>query len=175
MALETTIKVVFNSGSDAESLILAELDDTLNVNDDGESVSSFAPGDEPYIRFNASSNVRIDEVVSTSGGVLDLGSEPRTLEVEQLFVGRDEEDELTFSVIPDSIDVSYIGNVGSFITEALSFGRVKYIGNAESTPFLMQASVNYTAKIYQLIPPDLDLAEDETYNIHVVFYVTLTG
>lgn len=173
---ETTVTVVFNDGEDNDHIILAELDDVLNVDSDGEVISTFAPGDEPYIRFNASDNVTIDSVVATDGGVLSLGNVSRTIELEQLFASNDaaEPDELSFSVVVDTVDVSYIGRDGSFTTKDLGNGMLKYVGDIASVPFLMAATIDYTAKSYQLIPPTLNLDEEETYNIYVVFYVTVT-
>lgn len=173
MGIETTIVVSFNSSNANSAAVLAELDDVLNVDSDGKVVTSFGLDGEPYFRFNAPTNIRLDSVETHHGGILDHGTETRTLEVEQLFASRNKDtlDTLTLSVAHDQVSVDYVGNAGRYTT-AVTNGIATFTGDADYTPFLLSASVEYTARIFQLIPGELDLGDDETLNIYVTFYVS---
>lgn len=174
--LETTILVSFNSGSGADSVILAELDDILNVDSDGEVKTTFGQDDTPYLRFNSSSNVTLDAVVATAGSTIDLGLESRSKSDDQLFSSRDDDDmtEYNFPVIPTSYAVTYTGRTGGYSEEVGVGGAVTLVGDTTVTPFLATIDSNYSARIFQLIPPDMDLDDvDATYMIYVVFYVTV--
>lgn len=175
--LETTIVIQFNGGSGASGdyLIVAELDDILNIDDNGDQKSSFSPGDKPFIRFHSSTNIRVDSVVSTDGGVLTLGGISRSRDESWLFASRDPEkrDEVQLPVVPGGTAVTYSGRQGAYVTKAGIGGQVTIIGDVTKAPFLMNMTINYSATSYQLVPPALNLDDEETYTIYVVFYVTL--
>jgi len=177
MNFETTVKVEFNSAaaSSADYLIIAELDDILNVDSSGEAITSFGVDDTPWFRFHASSNIRLDVVVSTDGGVLPKGTSAREISSQFLFSSRDpeKEDSYVYPVVPNSVKTGYVGRVGDVVIKSLAGGRRSITGNSSLTPFLMNLDMTYAVKLFQLIPPALELDEDETYNIFVVFYVTL--
>jgi len=175
--LETTILVSFNSGSStAGHSVLVELDDILNVDSSGEELTSFGQDDSPYIRFNSSSNVTLDAVVATAGGIIDHGTEGRTAIADQLFASRDPEaeDKYTLTVLPTSYSVSYTGRAGAYSVEEELGDRVTLVGDVDHTPFLATVTADYSARIFQLVPPDMALDDDDsTYQIYVVFYVTV--
>jgi hypothetical protein len=175
--LETTILVSFNSASSsADHSILVELDDVLNVDSNGDAITSFGQGDSPYIRFNSSNNVTLDAVVATAGGVIDLGVESRSVTADQLFASRvlGEEDKYTLTVLPTSYSVVYTGRTGALFATNEIGGRVTLIGDVGYTPFLATIIAHYSARIFQLVPPDMNLGDnDSTYQIYVVFYVTV--
>lgn len=175
--LETTILVSFNGGSSsADHSILVELDDVLNVDSNGDVITSFGQEDTPHIRFAASTNVTLDAVVATAGGIIDLGTFPRSLNTEQLFASRDKDDKDTYTipVVETSYSVSYVGNTGGYTVTTEPYGVKTLTGSTELAPFLADIVANYRARIFRLIPPDMNLVnDDDTFQIYVVFYVTV--
>ncbi len=169
--MSATIVVEFNGGADdGDYVSLIQLDDISN-NDE----TSFGPGSEPVFQVHFSGNVRIDEIVPTDGNVVSMGSVSRTQTEETAFTSRDSEEPTVYRlpVAPDSTSISYLGRTGSLSSELLPGGIVEYTGTISHTPFRAKLDMTYTAQLYRLIPPTLSLGPDETYNITIVFYVTL--
>jgi len=172
MTVETTILVEFNGGTpdSSEYLAVAELDDVSN-----DDKTTFLPKEEPVIRSHFSRNIRVDDVVSTDGGLVHLGGASRSRESVTLFTGRDslEPTEFRLPVVPSSTSVAYDGRQGGYTTEGLRGGMVNLIGDVNKTPFLMRMTNGYAVNLYRLIPPSLTLGPGDTYMIYVVFYLTL--
>ena len=173
---ETTILVSFNDGTDSdEYLTLAELDDVLNIDSNGDVKTSFGEGDEPYFRFHCSDNIQLDAVASTLGSLINIGTANRVKESSNVFASRDDDalDSHTLPVVPSSYSVTYEGNVGSLLSETTTGGLVTLSRRTSHTPFSAFFLSSYRATIFQLVPPALSLGDDETFNIYVVFYVSM--
>jgi hypothetical protein len=55
---------------------------------------------------------------------------------------------------------------------ASAFGQVSLTGDIAKTPFMAKITTTYQVKIYKLFVPDMVLAEDESYPIAIVFYIS---
>ena len=176
MGLEGTILVKYRAGSiKGDYLFNIDIDDILNVDEVGDSKSSFGPGDQVYIAVNHSTNVIIDEVVSTDGSVQYIGSESRNKIDTTLFAGREAEDldKYEFDVVPSKYTIKYLGRAGSVTPAADPIGRVSLTGDADKAPFMASIDTEYAVKVYRLSVPEMELEEDESYPIGIVFYISL--
>lgn len=182
MTIEATTVVSFNS-SEAESeeyIFNIELDDTLNLDSEGEPKTSFAPGDRVYLFVNKSFNVAVDAVAVTAGSVSSLGAGSRAGESTHLFAtrevakaGEDPPGKHTLDLITTSCNVSYIGNTGRVFEEATKIDGRAFYPDAGRTPFIAKFNYVYPGRGYLVTPPTLVLAEDETFPLAVVFYITV--
>lgn len=172
MALDVHTEVQFNSSTDdTEYIFDVELDDELN----GEDVSSFPPDTPAYIKVNKSANVDITDVVALEGSVAYYTSGSRSGNKEQLFATRDEKEtgEFKLGIVPSTIDVSYRGRQGALTQQGSDIGEYVVVPNQSYTPFLATFTYSQSCRIYQFVPPPMSLEENETYNIYVVFYITV--
>jgi len=175
--IEATTVVSFNKTSDTTDYVFnLELDDILNLDSEGEPKSSFSPDDVVYILANKSSNVSITAVKSTAGNVSNLGGVSRNGDTTNLFAGRDPDEDDTFElgIIPTSVDISYIGNLGRLSEEVSGIGVRTYTHNVDYAPFIAEFNYNYNCASYKLSPPPMDLGEGESFPIAVVFYITVS-
>ena len=86
MTTQATIVVTFGENvSSSNHFVRAELDDTLNLNSEGKSKTSFNPGDDVYFLIQHDSTVRIRAIRSTSGQVQSLGAVSRSREQIMLY------------------------------------------------------------------------------------------
>lgn len=174
---EGTIIVRSSDGGPlGDYLFYAEIDDVLNVDALGEKISSFSPGSTAYISVNHSSNIIIDSVVPTDGSIQFYETAGREkINDGVLFASRDADDPDTedLPVIPGSYAVECLGRVGRLTSAANSYGQVTLTGDITKTPFMANITTQYSAKIYKLSIPDVQLDEDETYPIGVVFYISM--
>lgn len=178
MNIETTIVVEF--GVESDYLSNVKLDPILNTTTDSEGneveKTSFQPTDKVYISAHFSDNVVVNSVVATDGAVVQQDMVSRTENASVLFASRDElnPDEYETPVIPSSVGVTYSGRVGSLSESLTSLGGKVFTADVANTPFLAEFVMGFSARIYKLDPPSgLVLEEDETYTVHVVFYITV--
>ncbi len=191
MTVEATTVVSFNSSSDTEDYIFnIELDDTLNLDSEGKpGNTSFAPEDVVYLFVNKSHNVDINAVAVTAGSVHSLGGGSRAGEDIHLFATREimsKADEIevvagvkdypglhTLNFITTSCNVSYIGNIGRVTAKTTSINGLSYYPDVARTPFMAKFNYTYGGRGYKVKPPIMVLAEDETFSLAVVFYITV--
>ncbi len=172
MSIETTVVIDFGEAVDKEDyLALIELDDISNNN-----TTSFGPGSQPVIGAHFSNNIVINEIVPTDGSIIPLGVASRSNVSSTSFISRipGNEDTYRLPVIPTSVSTEYKGRSGitSENTETVG-GIVEYIGDVTATPFIAEYTCTYSTRLYKLIPPPLILDPKETYDILIVFYLTL--
>ncbi len=186
MTVEATTVVSFNSSSDTEDYIFnIELDDTRNLDSEGEVKTSFAPGDKVYLFVHKSFNVDVTDVLVTAGSISRIagsegGPDYRSGESTNLFATKEEPKEgeetpgkYTLDVASDICNVSYIGKEGRVTREVSNLGVFSYSPNINNTPFIAKFNYVYTGKGYLVTPPPMTLAEDETFPLAVVFYITV--
>ena len=175
--IEATTVVSFNTTDAAEVdyVFNIQLDDVLNINSDGDVVTQFGSGDKVYMTANKSTNVTVDAVVSTDGVMSYLGSVSRSGKDQVLFTQREkaEDDIHTMAIVPTVVDVTYTGRLGAYTKETSRIGVVSITPDIAKTPFLANLLYDYSCSSYKLQAPILDLETDETYNIAVVFYITV--
>lgn len=164
-----TIVLKYEDGTDAVSSdCIIELDEVLNVDEDGNEKTSFIIGDNAYILAKPADDVRITRVVSTCGDISSFGMVSRDREMEALFVEYNSENSKPTLSYKSSggISVDWVGNVGGSIKYDLddlsmdiSSGEIPCMGN-------ITISVSFYS--FMLEPVVLDR---ESYNIYVVFYL----
>lgn len=167
---QATIVVEYGDSVDSSSqTVKVELDDTLNLDDDGEAKTNFVPGDMPYFLVHCDATLEITRVASTDGQVVSMGNVSRDREEEILFtVGTDDDGEATqLSYTPaGAVSVEWSGQEGNGFSVADGAASI-----ASNAPCLAKVSYPVSFAAYQLIPPVLSLAEDESYTIYIVVYV----
>ena len=172
MSVKATIVVEFGRNADQDAVVIVELDDEINLDQDGNSTSNFYPGDKPgFIVHYDKSVLRIDEIKCSSGMIVDNGEivrsrkqqiqfskKPTFIDVEKEFV------ELTY--IPSSpITVEWYGN-----SPILNQNGRRLTVNGD-TPAIGNVEYKISCHSYQLIPPSIVLKKDETYSILIVVYM----
>lgn len=181
MTVEATTVVSFNSSSDSEDYIFnIELDDTLNLDSEGEVKTSFAPEDLVYLFVNKSFNVDVTAVAITAGSISSLGAGQRTGETTHLFATREQATAkepfpglYTLDYITTICDISYIGNGGRVTKQTTPISGLALYPDIARTPFIAKLNYTYPGRGYLVTPPTMVLAEDETFPIAVVFYITV--
>ena len=94
--IRTTIVVNFGDDTSSE-LVVVELDESRNLDSDGNTVTQFSPGDEVYFLVHHHHSLRIDSIETTSGDVVYEGTNIHTREQDQTFFPSfDSEVELTY-------------------------------------------------------------------------------
>lgn len=179
MSIEATTVVTFGEGvsSQTDYLFTIEIDKLFNLDPDGNIKSTFDPDDGPvYLAVNKTSNVTITAVVSTDGSIQSVGNETRSEQQQNLFASRDQNDIDTLQLAHAfaSLSYSYLGRQGNVSSSTSSIGQVTLTPAISLTPFMADISISYPVVIYKLNPPEgLNLGEEDTYNIGVVFYITV--
>ena len=149
---------------DSAGGVAIELDDSKNLDSDGEVKSQFYPGDKVYFLVHLPDGLRIERVASTDGMVVARGQVAQSRQQDLLFVG---EDPVSLSYQPaGSIAKNWQGKVGTGWAQDDTGITV-----AGGQPCLCKVSYSVAFLAYYLVPPALSLGEDETYTIIVVVYV----
>lgn len=176
MEVQATTVVSFNDNNDTTDYIFKiELDETLNLDENGDVKTSFSPGDVIYLQVNKSSNVDITAVAVTDGSITSTGVGARKGETSNLFSNREvaTDDEFTLDRIPTNCAVSYTGKQGAVEQSVTNIGQYKFVPDITSTPFIAKFNYSYKVNSYKYVAPTLDLEEDETYDVAIVFYITV--
>ena len=159
-----TLVVEFGEGADSAAFVAMELDETLNLDDEGNALTSFDPGVEVWFWLQHADTLRIDRIASTSGMVVDCGIVRRSRDQELTFT---DTDSVEFSHIPaGNPSYTWYGNEGSGLAKN---GRsVSVSGN---TPCTCDAVIPIDVHLYRFVPPVLELADDQTYRVVIVAYM----
>lgn len=157
-----TIVVQFGEGADSAAFVVVELDETLNLDTEGEAKSQFTPGDEVWWWLQHDPTLRIGLIECTSGMVVKCGPARRQREQELTWTGVDAQVEL--SHIPASAPaLTWYGTIGAQFQVA---GRQATVtGN---TPCTCDAVIPIEVQLYRFVPPPLTLAGEEKYRVVVV-------
>lgn len=158
-----TIVVSFGEAVSSDALFVVELDDTLNMDGEGNVKTSFFPGDNVYFLMHYDANLAIKSIETTSGMVDRQGSVVRQNLMEIFFQSTDDEHDLPHN--PSSHPTGTFDGRQSVLTRK---GRkVK----AVSTPCIGDISYSYVADLAMYIPPAITLEEDEQYMVGIVINV----
>lgn len=164
MSVGATIVVEFGQGADSSAFVAVELDDTLNVDGEGEAKSQFGPGDEVWFWLQHDVSLRVGRIACTSGMVVDCGLARRQREQELTWTG---EEAVELSHIPAAAPVlTWHGNVGTGLSRD---GRsMRITGNL---PCTADAVIPIDVHLYRFVPPALSLAAGRTYRVVVVIHM----
>ncbi len=174
MSVEATLVVDFGSADTSQDITIIEPDDILNIDEEGEVISSFSPGDSIYFRTHFSNNIILTDLIATTGDIQNMGVVTRQSEEETLFVSRepDSPTQYTLGYLPGgAIGITHYGRQGSLTRTQHSNGVVQYESSVDQVPFYTKFSYSYRSNLYLLRTPEITLAEDETYTIVIVAYV----
>ena len=161
-----TAVVEFGDGVDDTALVVVELDDAVNLDDDGKVKTSFHPGDRPAFRVHFDPGaLRIDSVECSSGMVIDNGDGQRSATVPIDLDDADSRPELRH--IPSTLPAwRWYGNAPSVTND----GRVLTASGA--LPATGDASYSFWCRLFELVPPPLDdLGDDEAWRIRIVIHM----
>lgn len=169
MSVEASLIIEFGDDAARSATVVVEFDDIHpnNLNSDGELKSTFASDDVPVFLIHHDSNVEVTDVRCTHGSINYITNNViRTRMVDALFTTLETEINIGYSGV-NSVLTNWYGSVGIPYVDGsnmkLSSGVI---------PCCCTASFEVCFDLqYQLNPPVLDLAEDETYIIYVVVYV----
>lgn len=188
MTFQDTILIEF--GGDTDHIAVAGFDADLNVDLEGEVVTSFGPNESVGLWLHLSSNVKVDEVRVTDGSILNYDKTSlkhtagaRTKTIQHTFTSIDDtvtdgkQDKLssiTFDVIPSSFALEYpYGNKGGPTAYEESLGVIKLVAeDVENIPYIVDMTVNFAVSLFTLQTPDVDLDEDGSYPLTIVFYIS---
>jgi hypothetical protein len=154
-----SLVVTFGESVDTDAFVVAEGDDQLNVDDDGNVKSTFAPGDIFKWLLQHDDTVKVAAVKCSSGVVALLGEVARTKTVNQQFAATDD------------VELSYIPNGG---VTAKWYGRSPNLTvngrtiSVDDYPAVADLSYSAAMLSYRLTPPAMSLDEDENYYILIV-------
>jgi len=173
MSIETSIVVDFGDdvvGSSDTIVIELDPDNPNNLDSKGELKSTFAPGEQPVFILNHANTVVIDRVASTDGYIFETGG-TRIVEKEQttLFTSVESESSLSYANVDGITSEVWYGNTA--VIDLLDSALTTSSGNY---PALTKIEYNVPfQKQYQLIPPNLSLGADESYEIIIVIYASV--
>jgi len=164
---QATIVVKFGDDvSDSSSYhVVAELDDTLNLDSEGESKTSFNPGDPVYFLVQHDSRVRIRAIRATLGDIQSLGS-----------VSRYRDSVMLFAEINEKQSVGYMGGTANSLwygnTVGLgSNGLTDFIATFGTFPAIGKIGRSCPFNSYVLRSNVPALTEDDEYLVGIVIYM----
>lgn len=176
MAVEASVIIEFEGVSqDPTGLIIVELDPehANNLDSEGNLKSVFALDDEPVFLIHHEPTLEITRIKCTDGRLYSVsGSLDQTREFEALFTTKDTEINLAYSGVDIIDEETWYGNEGQ-----LSLGYNKdrsWVLTASGDEFPCHCTGKFTVLFqerHRLVPPPLELDDDETYVIYVVIYV----
>ncbi len=167
MEIAASTVVSFGSDADSSALVVFELDPVLNVDVDGNEITSFGPGDDVFMRLHHDSSVELARIAATDGHVAGYGSGAR--DVEQLLSWVDVDAENDLDHIPlSAIAATFYGNEATGLRR---IGKTDLVVSGGVFPAL--SLLQYTAEyqLFRLIAPVVELEDGETYPVEVVAYM----
>lgn len=160
MANTVTASLVVQFGAadvDSDGHLSVEIDNR-DVSDGGLNAStSFVPGDTAYLLMYRSSNVQIDEVVSSAGSLVDNRQKVILNRTEYLTFAKTNEASLQKPAITGSISAKWLGNdLGTIqVTEQLN------VRSADVGVGVLKVEYQTEAEVYRLSSPTLLNGETE--------------
>ena len=165
---EVVSTLVVSFGEDAVTAsgsIVAEWDDTMNLDARGEVKSQYLPGDEAYLLVHHDATVTIKAVKATAGAIASLGA-AQLQRTAELGWG-DAADGQTLNYLPAGAPaLRWFGNVGSGMEVAGKAIRM----TGGQFPCLAEVSFPVAFTRYRLQTPAVALAKDEEFPIRVYIY-----
>lgn len=161
-----TLVVPFGEiASAAGGSIMAEWDDTMNLDAGGEVKSQWLPGDVAYLLVHHDSTVRILAVKATAGSIGWAGS--ATLARKELVGFSAAAEKQGLQYLPaGSLAFAWKGNVGQ---GADNVGKEASVSGGQF-PCLAEVSYPVAFGRYRLQTPSMSLAAEETFPVRVYIY-----
>lgn len=163
MSIAASIVITFGEDADDSAICVAELDDSLNVDDAGDEITDFEPGDLVFFLLHYDSSLlSIGSVRCTHGQIVKQNTVTRSRDQEAYF--SDSDDTVDLDYVPKgSISAEWYGNAPTGLKK--SSGEMTVSGG--DFPCLGLLTYNISAQGYKLITPSVELDDDEDYTIRV--------
>ena len=159
---KTTFVVSFGEGAASDSGVVVELEPSLNVDEEGNEKSSFAPGDEVYFTVHYPTTLRVKAVEVTSGDVHFISRSEFDRELSGAFFV-DVETAVSLPHIPASpLTFFWYGKVGQLSVTGRDIKAV-------NPPCIGDISYKMLADLFRYVPPaDMAMNNDGQYLSGVV-------
>lgn len=169
MSGEPTIVVQYGDTAAANAFFLVELDDKMNLEDDGKTVkTSFHPPDKVWFLTPHDATVQITAMESSSGDVVSEGN-----------VSRDKKDRLSFAEKGKAVEASHIpagGLTHEWYGNSPLITRKGREIMPSSVPAIGDISYSFSAESWRFDPPDIKLAdENDDYPVLIIITVGSIG
>jgi hypothetical protein len=160
MSIAATLIVQFGSSADNGDLVVMELDDSRNLDANGEVKSSFAPGDAVYFLLHHAPTLTLGSMVATAGYIVPMGTARFERVVDQqLFVNTEP---ISVTHLPaGGVGVSWYGR------ESATTQSTNQL-TATDPPAIGVLTYQFDALLYRLQTPGVVLADNETFPVAVV-------
>lgn len=175
MSVSATIVVHFGDDVDANTFAMAMLDSELNVDAEGEEITSFVPGDEIFFLIQHDPSLRIDGLPKATDGTVVAQPDKEFVFTEQ---------ELIFEEGAGVGDRAEVGGPDLAAVHRGDITKTWYgregigfeVKNRKATvtggvPSICKVQFNAPMKSYKLHTPNVTLAEDEEYPVVIVIYM----
>lgn len=156
MTTSASIVVRFGDPALAKELVRVELDAAKNGDKSG-----FVPGDTPYFLLHHAPTLRLADISTTAGQVVDHGLVRLARDQQLLFV---EDDDRELDYIPTGpVTPTWYGRDGGRL---IATGQD--VGADGPWPCICRADYQVQFRRLQLLPPTLALADDQTFPVAII-------
>ncbi len=176
MAVETSIIVEFGDQKAESASIVVEIDDLHpnNLDIKGDVKSSFHPTEFPVFLIHHDTDIEITGVLCTHGEVIQIGvDQTRSRSLEAVFTtlldtATEDDNKISIGYSNVVLDTEeWYGNIGN-----ININEGDLCCNGGIIPCFVKVDFSVVfQEQWKLSPPDIELAEDETYTVYVVIYV----
>jgi hypothetical protein len=160
--------VQFGDQAPVDAFVVAEFDDTLNIDGSGNVKTTWHAGDEIWFWVQHDASVRIAHIKPTggSGDIVDCGWSHRSKTQELTWPDVETINELSY--IPSAaITLKWYGTPGEGL--AVSGRSISIAGSA---PCTCDATIPMGVRLYRFIPPALALSGDaDIYRVVIYIYM----
>ena len=154
----------------ASGAIIAEWDDTKNLDSEGEVKSDWLPGDVAWLLLHHDATATILDVKVTHGSIVSEGevSLPRSAEMGWAEPGEDQTLQYVAAQLADLI-FKWFGNVGT--GPDLKDKKVRF--SSGQFPCLAEVSYPVLFARYKVQTPMVELAIDEEWPLRIYIYYSI--
>lgn len=171
MSIAASLVVTFGEGANDTDLVAMEFDKTMNIDAAGEEKSQFSPGDEVFFLIHHAPTLRIGRVMATSGMTVAQGEVSYAREQQLLWVSAEEEQDLSY-IAASGVTATWYGNEATGLKKS-GIRTVTISGGV--LPALSLVRHLAVFKLYKLITPLVELAENESWPITIVAEMEAVG
>lgn len=164
MSFDATIVVRFGDQASDDAFAVVELDDTRNLDSEGDVKTTFLPGDEVFFRVHLY-EADIQRITKTSGVVTDYGDDTFDVEDSIQFIELDSEETLNYYPI-GNVSYDWYKNNDGIIQKS---GRK--LTNKFDGPCIGEMTYKFSARVFKYTPPSLNLDPGEEFKALIVIYV----
>ena len=154
-----SIVLNFSDAAASNALVVVELDDTLNLDADGKTKTSFIPGDLVDFLVHHDDTVRISGTEQSSGTISAQGLVTRHRSQQMQFTTPDDKQQTQH--FPKNISPTWYGRTPDLIVDGRNL-------TVSAAPAIGEISYDMDAYLYCITPPELELTGEEKFYILTV-------